>query len=86
MVVEADRLQVAESLKVPALSVMNRTDPVGVVGLVDGSVTVAVHVAALFTVTVVGVHATIVFVECFGGTVTLRSKVPLLVTCESSPE
>jgi hypothetical protein len=45
----ADRVQFAELLNVPVLSLTKPTVPVGVVGVVDVSVTVAVHVVGLFT-------------------------------------
>ena len=55
----------------PVEFVVKLTVPVGVVGLVDVSVTVAVQVLAEFTVTVLGAQMTVVVVEAITGAVTV---------------
>jgi len=56
----ADKVQVVE-LKVPVLLVVNVTVPVGVTAPVpEASATVAVHVLATLSRTLVGEHATVV--------------------------
>jgi len=56
-VVPAARVQLAEEgVKVPVEFVANATVPVGVVGLVEVSVTVAVQLLAVFTMTEAGEH------------------------------
>jgi hypothetical protein len=60
-------VQLAVGVKVPVELVVNVTDPVGVVGVADMSVTVAVQVVAWFTTTVAGEQVTLVVVWC-GGT------------------
>ena len=60
--VPADKLQLAAGVKVPVPLLVNETVPVGVVGEVFVSVTVAVHVVAELTATELGTHATTVVV------------------------
>jgi len=56
-VVPAARVQLAEEgVKVPVEFVANATVPVGVVGLVEVSATVAVQLLAVFTMTEAGEH------------------------------
>jgi hypothetical protein len=72
-------VQDPEELNIPVPLLVNKTEPVGVVGLVEVSVTVAVQMDGLLTVTEPGKHETEVVVVCAGGGVTLTSKVPWLV-------
>ena len=68
----AARAHVAgDGLKVPVEFVVKLTVPVGVVGLVDVSVTLAVHVLAVFTVTKLGAQLMVVVVEATTGAVTV---------------
>lgn len=68
----AARVHVAgDGLKVPVEFVVKLTVPVGVVGLVDESATLTVHVLAVFTVTEVGAQLTVVVVEAITGAVTI---------------
>jgi hypothetical protein len=57
---------VPRELKVPVPLLVNVTGPVGGVGVVPVSVTMAVHVVAVLTVTEVGAQLTEVVVECGG--------------------
>jgi hypothetical protein len=70
-------------LKLPKESVVKLTVPAGEVGDEDVSVTVAVHVLAVPTVTEPGKHAMDEEVE--RGVITLRLKLPWLAECEESP-
>jgi len=64
------------ALKVPVLPVVNDTVPVGVTAPVpEASATVAVHVVAVPTVTLAGVHETVVVLARI---VDVSVKVPLL--------
>jgi len=63
---------------------VNVTVPVGVVGPVAMSVTVAVQLVAWLTNTVDGVHDTVVVVAC-ADTVTVRANVPTLTPWLASP-
>ena len=56
----AVRVQVAEGLKDPELSVLKRTVPVGFVGVGDVSVTLAVQLVATLTTTEPGEQVTTV--------------------------
>jgi len=68
----ATKVHVAEDgLKVPVELVVKLTLPVGVVGLVDVSVTVAVHVLAVLIVTELGAQLTVVLVGAMAGAVTV---------------
>jgi hypothetical protein len=84
-VVPATRVQDPEELNVPVPLLANETEPVGVVGLVEVSVTVAVQMDGLLTVTEPGRQVTEVVVVCAGGGVTLTSNVPWLVAWVGSP-
>jgi len=66
-------------LKVPVEFVAKLTDPLGVVGVADVSVTVAVHVLAVLIVTDAGEHETVVVVECGGAGLAAIRKLPRLV-------
>jgi len=80
--VPAARVQVAE-LKVPVELVVKVTVPVGVTAPVpEVSATVAVHVVATLSRTLVGLHATVVLLALI---VEARVKVPLLPECTESP-
>ena len=63
-VVPAEREQLVAGVKLPALSLAKATEPVGVVGEAFVSVTVAVHVDGLFTLTELGTQDTEVVVRC----------------------
>ena len=79
-VVPAARVQLAAvGVKVPVEFVVKLTVPVGVVGLDDVSVTVAVQLAGLLTVIELGEQATDVVVVCGGAGDTAIVNVPLLV-------
>ncbi len=78
-VVPANRVQLPALLKVPVLSLVKLTVPVGGVGVVDVSVTVAVHVVGLFTWTEPGEQETEVDVGILGGGVTMTVVVALLL-------
>jgi len=69
----------AVGVKVPVEFVVKLTVPVGVVGLDDVSVTVAVQLLALLTVTEAGEQATEVVVVCGGAGVAAIVNVPWLV-------
>jgi hypothetical protein len=78
----ADRVQVVE-LKVPVELVVKVTVPVGVTAPVpEASATVAVHVVATLSRTLVGLHATVVLLALI---VEASVKVPLLPECTESP-
>ena len=64
---------------------VNDTVPVGVVGVVNVSVTVAVHVLGWPMVTGLGVHDTVVVVVSRGRVSTLTGNVPVLVSWLESP-
>ncbi len=64
---------------------VNDTVPVGVVGVVNVSVTVAVHVLGWPMVTGLGVHDTVVVVVSRGIVSTLTGNVPVLVSWLGSP-
>jgi len=79
-VVPAASVQLAEDgVKVPVEFVANATVPMGVLGLVEVSVTVAVQLVAVLTVTEAGEHRTLVLVRCSGTGPTARVKVPELM-------
>ncbi len=78
--VPAVRVQLAAvGVKVPVEFVVKLTVPVGVVGLDDVTVTVAVQLLALLTVTEAGEQATEVVVVCGGAGVAAIVNVPWLV-------
>jgi hypothetical protein len=78
--VPAARVQVAdEGVKVPVEFVVKLTVPVGVVGLDDPSVMVAVQLVAVPEVTELGVHDTLVVVLWGGTGVAAIRNVPWLV-------
>ncbi len=85
----ATRVQVAEDgLKVPVEFEVKVTVPVGTVGLVELSTTLAVQVVDVFTKTDPGEHVTTVCVEWRGGgatEVTDTLKLPVLAECVESP-
>ena len=64
-------------VNVPVPLLVKVTEPVGVVGLVEVSVTVAVQLVAWLIATLEGVHVTDVVVEC--NPLMVRRNVPLLV-------
>ena len=78
-VAPAARVQVAAGANVPVELDVKVTVPVGVVGLDDVSVTVAVQLVAVLTVTELGVHCTLVLVVCNGTVLTAKVKLPELV-------
>jgi hypothetical protein len=65
-------------LNVPVLLLVKMTVPTGVVGLDDASITVAVQLLAVLTVTELGEHATEVVVEWGGAGDTAIVNVPWL--------
>jgi hypothetical protein len=76
-VAPAARVQVAAG--VPVELDVKVTVPVGVVGLDDVSVRVAVQLVAVLTVTELGVHCTLVLVVCNRTVLTAKVKLPELV-------
>ena len=66
----ADKLQLVPGENVPVPSVVKPTEPVGVVGEAEVSVTVAVQTEPEFTVTDAGTHVTTVEVGAAAGGVT----------------
>jgi len=87
MVEPGDSPQGDEGLKLPVLSLTRFTIPVGVVGLVEESVTVMVQVVVVPTFTDPGLQMMEVVVECaVDGVVTGRLNLPLDVPgCIASP-
>ncbi len=80
------RVQMAEvGVKVPVELVVKLTVAVGVVGLVEESVTVAVQLTLVPEVTEFGEQATLVAVICGGAAVADRRNVPWLKACVESP-
>jgi hypothetical protein len=79
VVAPAARVQVATVANVPVELDEKVIVPVGVVGLDDVSVTVAVQLVDVLTVTEFGVHCTLVLVPCKGTEPTARVKVPELL-------
>ena len=76
-VVPAASVQLAEvGMKVPVLFVVNATVPVGVVGDVEVSVTVAVQLVEVPDVTELGEQATLVVVVWRGRGVAATRNVP----------
>lgn len=76
-VVPAARVQLADvGLKVPVLLVAKLTVPVGVVGDVELSVTVAVQLVEVPDVTELGEQVTLVVVVCGGAGVAATRNVP----------
>jgi len=69
---------------VPVEFVVKPTDPVGVVGVADGSVTVAVQLVPWFTTTDEALQLTVVVVG-WTETPTGRLKLLLLPKCVESP-
>ena len=59
----AASVQVADGLKLPVLFVVKETLPVGTEGLVEVSITRAVQLVSLLTLTEPGEHVTVVLVE-----------------------
>ena len=85
-VAPAVRLQAADDgVNVPVLFVVKLTIPLGVVGVEDASVTVAVHVLATFVLTEFGEQVTDVDVACGGGGVVARLNDPWLMAWVESP-
>jgi hypothetical protein len=72
----ADNAHVPELLKLPLLSLVRITVPIGVVGAVDVSVTLAVHVVGDPVLTVFGEQETLVLVEFSTAGVTVTVVVP----------
>jgi hypothetical protein len=83
--VPEDRVHEPELLKVPVPLLVKLTVPVGVVGLLEVSVTVTVHVVDAPVFTELGEHVTEVDVVWAAGGLTIMSKLPLLLTCGVSP-
>ena len=76
-IVPAARVQLAEvGMKVPVLFVVNATVPVGLVGDVEVSVTVAVQLVEVPDVTELGEQATLVVVVWRGKGVAVTRNVP----------
>jgi hypothetical protein len=76
-----DRPHWKYGVKLPALSLAKVTVPVGVVGLEEKSVTIAVHVVAAATLTEPGLQEMDVVVEWAApGVVTKRVNLPLEIT------
>jgi hypothetical protein len=69
-------VQVPDPLKLPLPSLTKVTVPVGVVGVVEVSLTLAIHVAEEPTFTVLGEHETLVLVESRTAGVTVMVVVP----------
>jgi hypothetical protein len=67
-------VQVAEGLNVPELFVVKLTVPVGLAGLVEVSITLALQLVAVLTRTEPGEHVMIVFVECNVGETEVTSR------------
>lgn len=63
-VAPADKMQEVEGVKTPVLLLVKDTVPVGIEGEALVSVTVAVHVDGLFTLTELGVQDREVVVRC----------------------
>ena len=83
---KAVRVQVADGLKVPVLLVVKATVPVGFVGFNEVSITLAVQVVAMLTMTEPGEQEIVVVVDCWtDGIATARLKLPLLAACAASP-
>jgi hypothetical protein len=78
-VVPAARVQLAAGLKVPTEFEVKLTVPVGVVGLDEVSVTVAVHVEVAPGRTVLGLQVTLVEVVCLPVTVTVTVAAELVL-------
>jgi len=84
--VPADKLQlVPGKVNVPVPSVVKPTEPVGVVGEAEVSVTVAVQTEPVFTVTDAGTHVTTVEVGAPARGVTATTAALELVVWEESP-
>lgn len=66
-------------LKIPVPELVKLTVPVGAVGLVEVSVTVAVQVVSEPQWTGFGVHETVVVVECNGEGLAVMSNVPAVL-------
>ena len=84
MVALAARVQLPAGANVPVELVVKLTDPVGVVGVADVSVTVAVQLVPWFTTTDDGLQLTDMVVE-WTETPTGRLKLLLLPECVESP-
>ena len=76
-----DKEHVPVNPPVPLLE--NETDPVGVLGVAELSVTVAVQLVELLTTIVVGWHVTTVVVGW--SALTANGKDPLLIAWDASP-
>ncbi len=84
--VPADSVQLAEAeLNVPVLFVLNVTIPVGPVGDDEVSVTAAVQVVLVPTLTEPGAQVTDVVVVSRGAGVAVKTKLPWLAECDESP-
>ena len=82
----AARVHVAEGLKLPVLFVVKLTVPVGTVGLIEVSITLAVHVVATLTTTEPGEQVILVCVEWAVETTTvIVLDVPMLPLWVASP-
>jgi hypothetical protein len=78
-VVPAARVQLAAvGVNVPVEFVVKATEPVGVLGLAEVSVTDAVQLLLVPTLTELGEHVTLVVVACGGAGVAAKTKVPWL--------
>jgi len=76
--VPANKLQLVPGVNVPVPPLAKLTEPVGVVGDAEVSVTTAVQTEPVFTVTEPGTHETPVVVGAAVGGVTVSAKVPWL--------
>jgi len=83
----ATSVHVADGLKVPVLFVVKATVPVGVVGLVEVSITRAVQLVATLTVTEPGEQVMLVCVECAVVVTGVEARLnePELDVCDESP-
>jgi len=84
-VVAVDNEQLPELLKLPLLSLVKLTMPVGVVGVPEVSVTLAVQIVGEPTVTVLGEQDILVLVDFTTGWVTLIVVDPWLLEWTLSP-
>jgi len=83
----ATKVHVADGLKVPVLLVVKDMVPLGVVGVNDVSVTLAVQITAVLTTTDPGEQAMVVVVGSSVGETgpEARLKLPVLVVWVESP-
>ena len=84
----AASVQVAEGLKLPVLFVVNATEPVGIVGVDEVSITRAVQLVAMLTITEPGRQVTLVCVGWAVGVTDVAERLndPELDEWDESPE